>query len=411
MYGAELDKKQNLTYKSAYKGLLKLHPELHGWERFGKNHLDTIRPFIEGAWMTKYKSKYYLQYAGPGTEYNVYGNGTYVGNDPLGPFTYANYNPVSYKPGGFVTGAGHGNTFQDNYGNYWNTGTPWVAVNWNFERRIAMFPAGFDKDDQLYASTRFGDLPHFLPTKKWSSSDELFTGWMLLDYKKSVTASSQYQDFSPTNITDENPRTFWVAQTNKRGEWLVIDLGKEQQLHAFQINYTDYKSNLFANDSSVYIQYKMFHSNDGKNWKMLHDQSIVKEDHPNAYVELAKPVEARYIKFENSYVPTPHLAISDIRLFGKGRGKIPEVVKGLKVVRDVDERNAHITWQPVPGAVGYNILWGITPAKLYQAYQVWAEDGNALDLRALNVGQSYSFAIEAFNENGVSVSSERVTVK
>ncbi len=114
IYCAELDKKHNLTYKSTYKGLIKLHPEIHGWERFGKNHLDTIRPFIEGAWMTKYKNKYYLQYAGPGTEYNVYGNGTYVGNDPLGPFTYANYNPVSYKPGGFVTGAGHGNTFQDN---------------------------------------------------------------------------------------------------------------------------------------------------------------------------------------------------------------------------------------------------------------------------------------------------------
>src|SRR5882672_2753406 len=49
IYGAELDKKHTLTYKSTYKGLIKLHPELHGWERFGKNHLDTIRPFIEGA--------------------------------------------------------------------------------------------------------------------------------------------------------------------------------------------------------------------------------------------------------------------------------------------------------------------------------------------------------------------------
>ncbi len=274
-----------------------------------------------------------------------------------------------------------------------------------------MFPAGFDKDDQMYASTRFGDLPHFLPTKKWSSSNELFTGWMLLNYKKTVTASSQYQNFSPANITDENPRTFWVAQTNKTGEWLVIDLGKEQQLHAFQINYTDYKSNLFANDSSVYIQYKMFFSNDGKTWMMLHDQSKVKEDHPNAYVELAQPVKARYIKFENVYVPTPYLAISDIRLFGNGLGKVPDAVKGLKVLRDVDERNARITWQSVSGAVGYNILWGIESSKLYQSYQVWTDDGSTLDLRALNVGQSYFFAIEAFNENGVSVLSEHFIVK
>jgi hypothetical protein len=72
--------------------------------------------------MTKHGGKYYLQYAAPGTQHNVYANGTYVGDHPLGPFTYAPYNPVSYKPGGFMAGAGHGNTFRDRFGNYWNTG-------------------------------------------------------------------------------------------------------------------------------------------------------------------------------------------------------------------------------------------------------------------------------------------------
>ena len=156
MFGSELDKSRRLKYKGEYKGLLSLHPEEHGWERFGRDHRSTITPFMEGAWMTKHNGKYYLQYGAPGTEYNVYANGTYIGDHPLGPFTYAPYNPVSYKPGGFVTGAGHGNTFQDNFGNYWNTGTPWIAVNWNFERRIAMFPTGFDKDGQMFANTRFG---------------------------------------------------------------------------------------------------------------------------------------------------------------------------------------------------------------------------------------------------------------
>jgi hypothetical protein len=82
-----------------------------------------------------------------------------------------------------MTGAGHGNTFQDVYGNYWNTGTPWLAVNWPMERRISMFPAGFDKEGQMYSNTRFGDWPHYLPTGKWDNRDALFTGWMLLSYK------------------------------------------------------------------------------------------------------------------------------------------------------------------------------------------------------------------------------------
>ena len=39
--------------------------------------------------------------------------------------------------------------------------------------------------------------------------------------------------------------------------------------------------------------------------------------------------------------------------------------------------------------------------RLYLTYQVWADRGESLTLRALNTGQKYYFAIEAFNENGV----------
>ncbi len=408
IYGAELDKKRQLTYATPYKGLISLHPDLHGWERFGLNHTDTIRPFIEGAWMTKYNKKYYLQYGAPGTEYNVYGNGTYIGDDPLGPFTYAAYNPISYKPGGFMTGAGHGSTFQDNYGNWWNTGTPWIAVNWNFERRIAMFPGGFDQNDQMYFNTRFGDFPHYLPTGKMTNKDALFTGWMLLSYKKQVQSSSQKENFSPEKLTDENPRTFWVAGTSKKGEWATIDLGKVQNVKAFQLNYTDYKSDIFDNDSSVYIQFRMYASKDGSVWELMHDQSKVKEDRPNAFIELPAPVKARHIKFENVYVPTPNLAISDIRIFGNGDDKLPKTPTKLKATRKQDKRNTNISWKPVPGAVGYNILWGIDKDKLYQTYQVWADAGSILEIRALTVDQSYFFAIETFNENGVSVVSQVV---
>jgi hypothetical protein len=52
--------------------------------------------------------------------------------------------------------------------------------------------------------------------------------------------------------------------------------------------------------------------------------------------------------------------------------------------------------------VGYNILWGIAPTKLYQTYQVFADAPASLEIRALTVDQSYYFAIEAFDENGVS---------
>jgi hypothetical protein len=159
------------------------------------------------------------------------------------------------------------------------------------------------------------------------------------------------------------------------------------------------------------MQFRMYHSPDGKNWQLLVDLAQEKQDRPNAYIELPKPVKTRYIKFEHVYVPTPNLAVSDIRVFGNGYGKAPKSPAGLKALRQQDARNANITWKQVPGAIGYNILWGIGKDKLYQTYQVWAEEGNTLELRALTLGQDYYFAIEAFNENGVSAVSKAVYVK
>src|SRR5262249_11650958 len=59
IYGVELDFRNQLTYLGTAKELIALRPDVHGWERFGQDHRDTIKPFIEGAWMTKHRGKYY----------------------------------------------------------------------------------------------------------------------------------------------------------------------------------------------------------------------------------------------------------------------------------------------------------------------------------------------------------------
>lgn len=403
IYGIELDKSKQLAYTGKPKQLIALHPDRHGWERFGQDHRDTlVTPFTEGAWMTKHAGRYYLQYAAPGTEYNVYATGTYVGTDPLGPFTYAPYNPVGYKPGGYVQGAGHGNTFQDVYGNWWNTGTPWIAVNWNFERRIALFPADFDADGDFHVDTRFGDLPHRLPSRARGSTDATFTGWMLLSYRKPVSASSTLDTFAASNVTDENPRTFWVARDNTPGQWLTIDLGRPVTVRAVQVNYADYHSGLYGTDSTVYTAFRLAASLDGHRWTRVADVGRDHRDRPDAYVELAGPARARFIRYEHVHVGAANLAISDIRVFGTAGGSPPRAPAHLTARREADQRDALLSWDQVPNAVGYNVRWGIAPNKLYQTYQRFADQGTTLELRALTVGQAYWVAVESFNEKGAS---------
>jgi hypothetical protein len=226
---------------------------------------------------------------------------------------------------------------------------------------------------------------------------------MLLSYRKPVTASSYRDIFAAANVTDENPRSFWVAGSTKEGEWLTIDLGRASEVRAVQVNYTDYQSGLYASDERVYTQFKLHASTNGTDWKLVADLTKEKRDRPNAYLELPEAVTARYLKYEHVYVGAPNLAISDIRVFGHGGGAAPATPAQLQVRRDGnDPRNAFITWEGVPGAVGYNILWGIRADKLYQTYQVFADQRPSLELRALSLNQGYSFVIEAFNENGVS---------
>jgi hypothetical protein len=78
--------------------------------------------------------------------------------------------------------------------------------------------------------------------------------------------------------------------------------------------------------------------------------------------------------------------------------------------RRTDARAVRVGWQPVRGAVGYNVRWGVKPERLNLCYQVFADRGTALDLRALNAGVAYDVAVEAFDENGVSKLSEIVHV-
>lgn len=120
------------------------------------------------------------------------------------------------------------------------------------------------------------------------------------------------------------------------------------------------------------------------------------------------PAKIRFIRFKNIHDPNQHLAISEIRVFGKGPGKAPDEVKNLKVKHPSDQRNALLTWEKQKEAQGYNVRWGIAPDKLYLSWMVYG--ASQLDMRCLNAGEKYYFSVEAFNENGVGRASRVVGV-
>lgn len=391
--------------------VLALNDDEHGWERFGEYNDNTfLQPFTEGAFMTKHNGKYYLQYGAPGTEFSGYADGVYVGKNPLGPFEYQSHNPFSYKPGGFARGAGHGATFSDSNDKYWHVSTIGICVKNNFERRLGIWPAGFDKDDILYSNTAYGDYPTFLPSENKGHLSESFSGWMLLNYNKPVQVSSTLGGFQPNLIVDEDIKTYWSAKTANKGEYLISDLGEKSTINAIQINYADQDAEIMGKpDTTTGHKYIIYTSDDNKNWKVAIDKSKSTKDVPHEYIELQKPIIARYLKLENISMPTGKFAVSGFRVFGKGSGEKPAEVKGFVQLRSApkikgERRNVWFKWKQEPNADGYVIYFGKSPDKLYGSIMVYGK--TEYYFNGLDRSDVYYFQIEAFNNNGIGPKSE-----
>ena len=364
------------------------------------------KPYIEGAWMDKHNGKYYFQYAAPGTQYNTYSDGVYVGDNPLGPFTLAANNPYSYKPGGFLPGAGHGSTMQDKEGKLWHTATMRISVNHDFERRVGLWPAGFDTDGELFCNQRYGDWPMAAEGEPWRDP-----AWMLLSVNKVATASSFVPGHEPEKAAEENVQTWWRAASNSRDEWLCVDLGSVFDVHAVQVNFADDKIYIpcpgeirpgsqarYIEEKDYTTQWKLEGSTDGESWFVIEDKSDAVTDLSHDLIVREEGFAARYLRLGNMAVPYgQNPCVSGLRVFGLGHGEKSaaarfhaERIEDLDMLVDIADQ---------PDALGWNILFGSSPEKLYHSYMVFAPGPRRIG--ALIKGREYYLRVDAFNENGI----------
>ncbi|MBW9110351.1 family 43 glycosylhydrolase [Microbacterium ureisolvens] len=426
--GVELDR-ESLQQIGEAVPLIEADAAVRGWERPGDDYVPVVRrgiagkimdayigdsPFIEGAYLNRVAGRYHLQYAGPGTQYNTYADGSYTGTGPLGPFEYDQNSPFSSKPGGFITGAGHGSTFQDRHGNWWHVATMRISVNADFERRIGLFPAGFDDDGVLFCNQNFADFPMSIPDRAFDPWTEASPGWMLLSYRAEATASSFLAEHEPKLATDESVRTWWVAGSREHGEWLSIDLGAVMTVHALQVNLADHKLEQHAPKlrdlakgtvskrgifpHSYPTEFRVEVSVDGAEWTLVHNTADAGEDRPHAFIVPPAPHEVRYVRVTAGAMPFGGpFALSGLRVFGHADVAKPAAV--TPTATRPDARTAVLAWDAVPGAVGYNIRYGIAPEKLYHSWLVY--DRTELEIGSLNADPTYWAAVDSFNEAGV----------
>lgn len=382
----------------------------------------TRRPFIEGPWMDKYEGKYYLQYACPGAEYNVYADGVYVSDSPLGPFTLAKNNPYSYHPGGFMPGAGHGSTMRDKEDNLWHTSTMRISVNHQFERRVGIWPAGFDADGELFCNQNYGDWPIAVDEGKndpWREPE-----WYLLSYAKYTDCSSCVEGKGSDQAVNEDSQTWWRADSTESGQWLEVDLGKSMDVRAIQINFADDELPIaspgkiqgtatqprYIEERDLRTRWKLEGSLNGKDYFVIEDKSSATTDLSHDFIVREKGIMVRFVRLTIEEIPydvTP--CISGLRVFGIGIGEKPEAPV-FNVTRSDDRLDLLTTIEGRSDAIGYNILWGHEEDKLYHSYQIYRDVADVQEHRdaviekrigALVRSQDYYVRVDAYNESGI----------
>jgi hypothetical protein len=147
----------------------------------------------------------------------------------------------------------------------------------------------------------------------------------------------------------------------------------------------------------LYQCYEVFVSDNNSNWTKIISKPQNKLELKHDYNELATPVKARYVKVVNiATYDNAKFSIKDLRVFGTTPNmKTQKVTKFMAVRNPQDRREADVIWEPVPGADGYVIRYGIEKDKLYNSYIVYGK--NSLYMHSLNTAPEYFFEVEAFS--------------
>ena len=80
-----------------------------------------------------------------------------------------------------------------------------------------------------------------------------------------------------------------------------------------------------------------------------------------------------------------------------GRGSVAPAKAPKFTAKRLNEIDMEVSIED-SGATGYNILWGLSPDKLYHSYLLF---GTEKRIGALMKGSEYYVRVDAFNENGI----------
>ncbi len=118
----------------------------------------------EGPWMLKHKNTYYLLYSGTGASSLNYAIGYATAEQPTGPFTKYENNPIVHRGNGAL-GPGHGCVIKDGENRLWSVYHQQKDDTEAWNRFICIDPLWFDNEGVLHGKATRG-TPQPAPTPR-----------------------------------------------------------------------------------------------------------------------------------------------------------------------------------------------------------------------------------------------------
>ena len=335
IYGVKLDKNDLTKFDGVPTHLFGFNP-MHAWERYGEaNEYPTVA-WIEGPWIIKRNGIYYLEYSASGTQWKTYAEGYYTATSPLGPYTYAENNPLLRKTEGLVTGTAHGSIVKLKDRDEWWQFYTIVLSSPPGGRRIGMDKVTFDADGLMYCKVT--DSPQPAPGTRVNPNSTVsipvsINKIGIADAKSSF--SSAKDGYPAAFAVDNYSGTVWMPEDGDTAPSFVVDLGPATRYDVVQHFTIDAMRVMFtgarrrfgaaAGDLPVY-RYKLDVSSDGENFVTVLNKTKNTESKDTIFEEFAA-VNCRFVRFTVTDWPKESpLGVIDFTVFGYPEGyELPEV--------------------------------------------------------------------------------------
>ena len=247
------------------------------WERHGEYNQNERLGYIEGQWMIKIGSRYYLLYSGSGTQFSSYAMGVlYSDEGPLSGFKrQERHDPLTEKRHGLVRGAGHGSIVEGPNNTYWVFYTNIFGFNHIFERRISMDVIGIDENGELYCPETT-EVPQFAPGVLKNPEKGNGAGLLPLTFMQKAICSSNVPGRDAIYATDDSVLSWWQPEGEDTEKTLEINLGsrKGYNIEALRIVWRDIgMETLDGIEPGPFKYVAEYLHNEESEWKTLVDAS------------------------------------------------------------------------------------------------------------------------------------------